>query len=365
MLQDRLSQWEWGVPERSGLAAHNGLKDAYPKIKEARVMSINLTAFTPLDHGFAFENLFQTPVPVAGITLNGLCGGMTFAALDYFFAGVPIPTHHAADYPSGTPPGTPPPSSRLYQFIFSRHVSSVVSDAPRFIELGNADTGTLKVALPKEITKVIEGVNAFRPLPIGLVATGGVAGALSSHQVVGVGYDDSMAGSIAIFVYDCRYAGKLCTLTVTPASATCVLACPGRPQEMWHAFFVDQYTPVSPTYRDVQLAFGLDAMPLGIPTLKQFITSFTVSNAGDATAHPRDLSLLLDQDAGVVITPTQAPDLAPGAVAIHPDTITFPPALAGASVTVRPCFTRPHGARVVVPEGAPGTKNLVLMTVPI
>jgi hypothetical protein len=356
-------------------------------------MSMNLTSFTPLDHGFAFENLFKTlvvpPIPLPVVTLLGLCGGMTFAALDYFFAGVPIPTHRAADYPTGNPPGTPPPSSRLYKFIFHRHLNSVglqidpagipllglpimvrvglgdSSNTTKFLMFGNATPATIKTALPSEIAKVIAGVDANSPLPIGLVATGGVGAAGHSHQVVGVGYDDTTAGSISIFVYDCRYPGQLCTLTVTAATPSCVLACPGRPLETWHAFFVDQYTPASPTYRDLVLALGLDLVSVAIPELRQFAASFTVSSEGDAAAHPGNLSLLVDPDTGVVTTSTPAPDLAPGALALHGGTIQFPPSLAGASVTVRPCYTRPHGTQVVVPEGAPGTTNLVPLTLPM
>ncbi len=66
-------------------------------------MGLQLTSFRPEHHGFRFPNNFTSPVtlPISfapSLPLPGLCGGMSFAALDYFFAGVPVPTHTTADY---------------------------------------------------------------------------------------------------------------------------------------------------------------------------------------------------------------------------------------------------------------------------
>lgn len=52
------------------------------------------TAFRPSRHGFPFPNCFPRGTPVAfglGDAAGGLCGGMTFAALDYFLHGLPVP----------------------------------------------------------------------------------------------------------------------------------------------------------------------------------------------------------------------------------------------------------------------------------
>ena len=60
-----------------------------------------VTGFDPLVHGFRFNNAFpphphiQLPTPFGRIRIgdakNGLCGGMVFAALDYFHAKQPVP----------------------------------------------------------------------------------------------------------------------------------------------------------------------------------------------------------------------------------------------------------------------------------
>src|SRR5436190_19892466 len=64
--------------------------------------SVRVEGFLPGKHGFRFSNSFPAgplvtvrlpglgPVPL-GNASQGLCGGMVFAARDYFEAGTPIP----------------------------------------------------------------------------------------------------------------------------------------------------------------------------------------------------------------------------------------------------------------------------------
>jgi hypothetical protein len=48
------------------------------------------TPFVPAVHGFHFVNTYINYF-VPGVTTSGRCGGMSYAALDFFFAGVPVP----------------------------------------------------------------------------------------------------------------------------------------------------------------------------------------------------------------------------------------------------------------------------------
>src|SRR5262249_27597090 len=51
-----------------------------------------LVPFSPAQHGFRFVNAFNNDfIPALDIRTNGLCGGMSYAALDYYFARMPIP----------------------------------------------------------------------------------------------------------------------------------------------------------------------------------------------------------------------------------------------------------------------------------
>jgi hypothetical protein len=52
-----------------------------------------MTAFDPCRHGWHFNNDFANDRLFGVIPLTGLCGGMAYTSLDYYFLGMPIPTH--------------------------------------------------------------------------------------------------------------------------------------------------------------------------------------------------------------------------------------------------------------------------------
>jgi hypothetical protein len=105
-------------------------------------MSVPKTAFLPSVDGFAFTNSWpdapavtiETPFGAVqvGNAANGLCGGMVFAALDYWVAG-------------RTPPSQQPlPASPLYDFIVRRlidswHVPAGVAEYYLWMNLPDAD----------------------------------------------------------------------------------------------------------------------------------------------------------------------------------------------------------------------------------
>src|SRR4051794_39734598 len=241
-------------------------------------MSEQGTGFEPDTHGFHFPNRFSTvlvprlswgPVHVPQLALGGLCGGMTFAALDHYFAGRPVPTHTAADYPA---PGVPTDGSALREEIFGRHLCSVglvpsargipvpnqhvrvrpgdLTNLVRYPRLRLASRAAIASTLTGELARARAAIGAGTPVPIGLVATGNL---FESHQVVAFGYDDA-APAVRLLLYDCRSPGVTATLTVTPADAACVLDAPGDRPERWRAFFVERYERHAPAYADLVLA---------------------------------------------------------------------------------------------------------------
>lgn len=265
------------------------------------------TAFEPDVHGFHFSNSFSTtvlpswgigPLRIPKVALGGLCGGMTFAALDYYFAGWPVPTHVPGDYPA---PGVPPNPSRLRDEIFRRHLNSVgLEPSPNGIpvpgqsirvkpaDLHNlltyprlrvASTATLRTTLTTELQRAADALDAGRPVPIGLVAPGNL---FNSHQVVAVGIDAGVATS-TLYLYDCRSPGVTATLTVTPNQPSCVLDAPGDAPEPWRVFFVERYEPCTPAYADLMLEAPV--------TVVDGVARFDVRNAGDAEAHAAGITL--------------------------------------------------------------------------
>lgn len=69
--------------------------------------------FSPLENGFHFKNDFMDRIVrtnFGNIETRGRCGGMTFAALDYYFSKIQIPTHEPKDFPNNK---VPPDGSNL------------------------------------------------------------------------------------------------------------------------------------------------------------------------------------------------------------------------------------------------------------
>ncbi|WP_169796550.1 hypothetical protein [Chondromyces crocatus] len=361
------------------------------------------TGFTTAANGFRFANAFTTTlvqpqgvqvpgVPGLGVTtpplmLHGLCGGMSFAALDYYFSGIPVPSHEASDYV--TPPGVPAQGSRLHTLIYQRHLDSL-NLGPSLQQVLGGDPYNLTTyaellltpevlrpvtfgaRLAAEVAYVIASVRAGQPVPLGLVAAGGLASATQCHQVVATGFDDVSATTTNIFVYDNRYPGREAILVVTPGAASCSLEVPGRAAEPWVVFFVEHYAAVTPGYLDFELAQGLTVSPVQPASSRRFKAEMVVVNSGEASAHGLALRLVVEPSSAggqsVSIPADVLGTVPPGQAIVFDHEVEFPGAMAGAQVTVRPSttFRTPSGAVVdrLVPARQPGTRDLVQVEVP-
>jgi len=325
-------------------------------------MSEQRTTFEPDVHGFHFPNQFSTvllpklswgPIHTPQVALGGLCGGMSFAALDYYFAGRPAPTHTAADYPA---PGVPGASSRLREQILRRHLTSVgfnpsargirvpgqqvrvmpgdLGNLLRYPRLRLASTSTIASTMASELSRAMASLAAGTPVPIGLVAPGNL---FESHQVIAIGYDDS-APATRLFLYDCRSPDVTATLAVTPRDATCVLDAPGDSSEPWRAFFVEQYSRNAPAYSDLVLA-GPAAVELAGG---KAAVRFTVRNAGDADAHAAALGVRAGGNLAATTEPVGV--LAPAAESTFDHQI-----VADATAAIEPVYVDSAGRAFALP----------------
>ena len=91
------------------------------------------TAFDPTVHGFGFDDRFVNVVALlpGGLKLRtkGRCGGMTYAALDYFHLGRGAPT-----YVPSPPARVPPDRHPLANHLLRRQLESFANDsALRFV----------------------------------------------------------------------------------------------------------------------------------------------------------------------------------------------------------------------------------------
>ncbi|WP_258725915.1 hypothetical protein [Cellulomonas sp. NS3] len=208
--------------------------------------------FRPERDGFAFPDAFAGVVAtlpgVGDVAVCGLCGGMAFAALDHWYAGVPVP---AAEPSAPVPDDVPPDGHPLTEYLRARTDDSFgVPSAARFAEWSaHPDHATWLYAgverwcTEDELPRLVEELRAGRPVPLGLVRARSLAGAGENHQVVAYGFEhDRATGRTTVLVHDSAAPGVEVRLTSERDEVGWTSSCGGR----WRGFFVQDYTPRTP-----------------------------------------------------------------------------------------------------------------------
>jgi hypothetical protein len=186
-----------------------------------------MTDFLPSLNGFHFDNSFEAVPPLKiigdlryGDASKGLCGGMVYAALDYFIAGLDLPKIPKEDLSQkyGSPMHGP-----LFDYIGKRLFSSFDPPAGvwNFIELMHADFPDFKARkgalgldprsrawrmVRQEWPNVKTKLDFGQPCPLGLICV--VSNDLKrlgeNHQVLAYGYD-LVGNDLTLFIYDPNY----------------------------------------------------------------------------------------------------------------------------------------------------------------
>lgn len=181
-------------------------------------MSKVQTPFSPLSEGFRFPNYFELKLPVkfklplAGtVDLNdvvfGLCGGMCFAALDYYITKkYPLPEY------------TSPKEidSRLLVYLCERQIDSL--QLPVLIKIidwmASGNDVLAGRMLKNEIPRLRRMLDRGEPAVLCLIRTQGFANPTLNHQVLATGYEfDENASTISITLYDPNHPGETPTIT--------------------------------------------------------------------------------------------------------------------------------------------------------
>jgi hypothetical protein len=160
--------------------------------------------FLPSQDGFAFPNSWpsspaltlRTPLGAVriGDSAAGLCGGMVFAALDYW---------HARSQPPGE---LPEPGSPLHRYVVRRLIASwnIPGGVARYYRWSTLPDGevarrTIAVAWPRVRASLEDGI----PAPLGLVTVASPNPALMRHNHQALAYAYEMSGGEVILrVYD-------------------------------------------------------------------------------------------------------------------------------------------------------------------
>jgi len=177
-----------------------------------------VAGFLPSQNGLHFDNFFpdgpavQIDLGLAtlriGNAANGLCGGMVFAALDYWAAGRWPPEDR--DPPAS---GTPLFRYLLRRLVESWHLPTGPLVYLRFMQPwhpdGNERLGPMTVhgrawhMVVRQWPAVRTELDRGRPCPLGLVkvASANPADIRKNHQVLAYGYDVT-GTTVAVHVYD-------------------------------------------------------------------------------------------------------------------------------------------------------------------
>jgi hypothetical protein len=224
------------------------------------------TGFDPRAHGFHFANDFVdkvVTVPGYGeVATDGRSGGMAFAALDYWFAGLPVPSHRPDDFPDRAVPSD---GTRLADFIHKRLFDSYATwSARHFLTWTLAEDhptwsspGVARLTA-EELPRVRRSIDAGRPVVLGLVGARHLDQVARNRQVVAYGYDDEGAGPggppMRLFVYDSHHPDTEVTLEEDPDRGHWETSAGDGP---WRGLFVQDYVRERPPYIDLGAAKGI------------------------------------------------------------------------------------------------------------
>jgi hypothetical protein len=266
------------------------------------------TGFDPRAHGFHFANDFVDKVvtiPGYGeVATDGRSGGMAFAALDYWFAGLPVPSHRPEDFPDRA---VPDDGTRLADFIHKRLFDSFATwSARQFLTWSLAEDhptwsspGVARLTAD-ELPRVRRSIDAGRPVVLGLVGARSLEEVGGNRQVVAYGYDDDGPGPgggppIRLFVYDSHRPDDEVVLGFEPGGRHWEASAGGGP---WRGLFLQDYARERPPYIDLGAAKGI-WVNSWTPTLGgNFVAQFTARNYGDYRAHLSELRLAVRGPAG-------------------------------------------------------------------
>lgn len=193
-----------------------------------------MTKFVPAKNGFRFPNKFKDWVAFKGLTTPGRCGGMCYAALDYFRAGRKTPTTTTL----------PANGSVLSTYIWQRQYTAATEHIWDFVGAnlnvgGSVTTGVFNAGL-KTWLPVLKGfIDKGQPVMLGLVVPDGNPFDWgSNHFVLAVGFEGS-GDDVVIFVYDPNRPGVTAQLKPNVKAQRWILSGGDHADKPWVTYFVD------------------------------------------------------------------------------------------------------------------------------
>lgn len=206
------------------------------------------TTFDPAVHGFRFRNQFQgghvvselaaqgriddlgidLPPPVGDVLslargagfwgTFGLCGGMSWAALDLYLKGQPAPSDSTS----------PRDGSELFSRLVGRQADSLAKtellrkvltwqllpDSTQWWRFWLDNIG--KLVEQREWPQLRAALDGGRPQSLCLIRSRGVSGFAKNHQAVATGYEIGADGRVTVDLYDPNHPGMTPKVSFQP-----------------------------------------------------------------------------------------------------------------------------------------------------
>ncbi len=226
-------------------------------------MTLVSTNFSPPRDGFRFINRFEfnfpvkIPLPFVGeVDLSnvvyGLCGGMCFSALDYFYSGDPVPD---VSQVSEIEP-------KLFAYLCDRQLDSLgIPILLKVIRWMVSDDHYIGLHMTRyELPKLRRRLDKGEPVVLALIRVRGLDDPTKNHQVLTTGYEyDPDTKQMVLTLYDPNHPGKEPTLNMDlnrPGEGIQISQSTG---EFLRGFFIIGYTPQTAVPRLAPSIFSFDA----------------------------------------------------------------------------------------------------------
>ena len=214
------------------------------------------TNFTAQKDGFHFSNYFVNVIAnlpgIGQISTYGRCGGMSYLALDHYFARLRMPQLRTQDFAQTD--GVPPDGHPLADHLYQRQLDSFMTlSAVKFVawslasdKSGWFSKGVSRMTKEGEFAKLKASIDGGVPATLGLITAHDLAHLGSNHQVIAYGYEETPAAQ-TVYIYDVNYADRELALV----SGRGLL---GWRQDdgalklhlEWRGWFVQDYSPKRP-----------------------------------------------------------------------------------------------------------------------
>ena len=242
------------------------------------------TSFQPVIHGFQFVNHFEIDFPTYTLPLlgkvdlssviYGLCGGMCFAALDYFHLKKQPPEVGKVEDLDG----------RLFAYLCQRQLDSLsIGVLLKIVEWMLLEDDALAARMTRtEIPRLRRSLDQGQPVVLLLIRVQGLGNLTHNHQVAAVGYEASADGkNLDISLYDPNHPGEETHISVTRGKdGLRVSQSSGEPLR---GFFLAPYSPndTLPAIAEADfgaLSFASTGFQLQWPTDSRVVNQYFAEN---------------------------------------------------------------------------------------